>query len=276
MLSARSLFPQDTVVLHGIKTFGGARIDDAILSAASVACACDSVLRDMFMQIISGKKDMLSHAEGLQYEDGCGVSAWVNKKRVLIGTREHMLNYGVDAPSKDYEEKYSDGKNELVYLAVSGELAAVFVVELLADASVAHAMRMLEYKDIAVVIDTSDAIITQERIEKIFGIDRRSVKILPSRLKQEHERAQSYVSKIESGIIVNKTAASFAAAVCEAKKLKSSFMLQTVLHLASALAGFLLIAAFAFIRDFSQLTTFMLMVYQAMWGLICVIAAKLK
>ncbi len=276
VLNARSLFPQDTVVLHGIKTFGGARIDDAILSAASVACACDSVLRDMFMQIISGKKDMLSHAEGLQYEDGYGVSAWVNKKRVLIGTREHMLNYGVDAPSKDYEEKYADGKNELVYLSVSGELSAVFVVELLADSSVVHALRMLEYKDVAVVIDTSDAIITQEKMEKLFGIDRQSVKILPSRLKSDHEQAQEYIPKIESGIIVNNTAASFAAAVCEAKKLKSSFMLQIILHLASVLAGFLMIAAFAFIRDFSQLTTPMLMVYQAMWAVICIIAAKIK
>ena len=39
MLDAYDLFPSDTIILHGIKTFHGNRIDEAIVDAASVVCA---------------------------------------------------------------------------------------------------------------------------------------------------------------------------------------------------------------------------------------------
>lgn len=38
-VSASDLFPEDSVVLHGIKTFSGTRIDRAIVDAAAVAIA---------------------------------------------------------------------------------------------------------------------------------------------------------------------------------------------------------------------------------------------
>lgn len=275
-IPAKALFPEDSILLRGIKTFGSTRIDEAIVSAASVACAGESILTDLFMQIVSGKKDMLRPAEGLCYEDGCGLSAWVNKKRVLIGTRELMLSHGVDAPSKDYEEKYTDENNDLIYLSVGGELSAVFIIGLVADAAVAHALRMLEYRDISIVIDTSDPVVTAGRVSALFGVDEEVLKILPSRLKDELARAGEYTDEVYSGVISNGTVCSFAAAVCEAKKLRSSFMLLTVIHLASMLAGLAMIAVFAFMRDFTQLTTSMLLIYQCMWSAFSIIAAKVK
>ena len=93
---------------HGIKTFGQRRIDEAILDAASVVCSCETTLADIFLQVIEGKQDILKPVDSVVYEDGMGLSAWVDSKRVLIGNRELMLNHGVDIPSKDYEERYAD------------------------------------------------------------------------------------------------------------------------------------------------------------------------
>ena len=40
MLDVASLFPNDSVTLHGIKTFQQGRIDEAIVDAASLVCSC--------------------------------------------------------------------------------------------------------------------------------------------------------------------------------------------------------------------------------------------
>lgn len=276
VIYADTLFPEDTIALHGIKTFGSTRIDEAILSAASVACAGKSILTDLFMQIISRDREMLKPVENLQYEDGLGLIAWVEKKRVLIGKRDLMLNYGIDAPSKDYEDKLKSKTNDVIYLSVGGELAAAFIVEFIADSSVAYALRMLENRDISLVVNVSDPVITTDKLEKLFGVQKEMFKILPARLKEEFSSVTMPVKEINSSVISNGTFCSFAVSICEAKKLKSSFMLQIIIQLASVLAGFSLIAVFAFMRDFSQLTTSMLLIYQLIWAGFCILVAKIK
>ena len=96
VVSASDLFPKGSVMLHGIKTFGQRRIDEAILDAASVVCSCETTLADIFLQVIEGKQDILKPVDSVVYEDGMGLSAWVDSKRVLIGNRELMLNHGVE------------------------------------------------------------------------------------------------------------------------------------------------------------------------------------
>ena len=56
---------------------------------------------------------LLREAESFACEDGKGVSAWVEGRRVLIGTRELMKSYGVAIPPREYEDQYGQGKQVL-------------------------------------------------------------------------------------------------------------------------------------------------------------------
>ena len=67
--------PAQSVVLHGIKTFQGKRVDDAILDAASVVCATNSVLKNVFLTIINQKTSLLLPVSSVQYEDLMLISA---------------------------------------------------------------------------------------------------------------------------------------------------------------------------------------------------------
>ena len=58
------------------------------------------------MKIIQGKMEILKKVENLVYEEGMGLSAWVDGKRVLIGNSALMRHHEIYTPSADYEAKY--------------------------------------------------------------------------------------------------------------------------------------------------------------------------
>ena len=86
------------MLLHGIKTFAGARIDEAILDAAAVSIAAGGPLSSVFRRIIQNRTDILKEVDTLVYEQDMGMSGWVGGRRVLIGNRRLLENHGVDVP----------------------------------------------------------------------------------------------------------------------------------------------------------------------------------
>ena len=92
LLDEKDIFPGESVQLHGMKVFAEKRIDEAILDAASVILSCKGLMSGVFLNMIGGNQRMLKKVDSIIYEDGMGISAWVDGKRVLIGGRELMQN----------------------------------------------------------------------------------------------------------------------------------------------------------------------------------------
>lgn len=66
--------------------------------------------------MLRGKTELLYPVESYIYEDGLGLSGWIENKRVLLGTRELMENHSIDGlPSEAKEKEYTNG-NVAVYL----------------------------------------------------------------------------------------------------------------------------------------------------------------
>ena len=120
VVDALELFPSESVLLHGIKTFSGTRIDEAILDAASVVIRAGGPLSSVFRRVIEDKIGILQEADALVYEQDMGLSGWVNGRRVLVGARRLLENHGVDVPSRDYEGRYAKDGRKLVYLSIGG------------------------------------------------------------------------------------------------------------------------------------------------------------
>lgn len=76
---------------------------------------------------MAAKEELLKPVDDLVYEDGMGLSAWVDGKRVLIGSRELMLNHEIQSPDRDYELKFRRTA-EVLYILQFGELTAMFIV----------------------------------------------------------------------------------------------------------------------------------------------------
>ncbi len=263
--TADKLFTPDAVVLNGIKTFEGMRIDEAILDAASVLNGADSILTGTFLKIIAGKTELLSKAENLHYEDGMGLSAWIGNRRILIGNRELMSSHNIRVPSLDYESRFNLEGSDLVYLSAQGELTAVFIFSLQPTYATEEAIRMLYNSDIALTIKTSDSIITKERLSQLFGIHPDYFKILPTKFNKLYNECSQFV-KIRPAISINDGSfTSMSCAVSLAKRIKIMTKLAFVVTLCSVILGALLIAVFGFLNATKQLTPLLMFCYPIMW-----------
>ena len=153
MIDAASLFPPGSIILRNIKSFPDSSIDEAIVEAASLTSQSGSVLNNMFYDIIVGKTEMLDPVESYIYEDSMGLCGWINNKRVLLGNRELMQNHSIEGlPSIAKENEYTDGDKIAVYLSISGQLSAMFIIELTASYQIKKALKELERGGVAVML----------------------------------------------------------------------------------------------------------------------------
>ena len=65
LLDVNRLFPAGTVNLCSIKLFSDTKIDEALIEAASLTNHANSVLKDLFNDIISGKQKILHNVQAL-------------------------------------------------------------------------------------------------------------------------------------------------------------------------------------------------------------------
>lgn len=179
LVEARDLFPSGSVQLRGIKTFEKERIDLAILYAASVVVAGGDIMRDVFLQIIEQRTDILYPVERFTREDGRGYSATVNGDLVLVGSREMMLGHEVNTPDAEWEAHYTqNGRRQLLYLAVNGKLFGVFGVTHQPDEEVQQVIHTLHQRGISLLVKAEDCLITSRMIAEVYELPEGCVKVL--------------------------------------------------------------------------------------------------
>lgn len=275
-LNVNELFEDGSMTLHGIKAFADQRIDEAIVDAASVIAACGGLLTDIFMQMIGGKEELLKPVDDLVYEDGMGLSAWVDGKRVLIGSRELMLNHEIQTPDRDYELKFRRDGREVLYISNSGELTAMFIVSYNPSPDVVDELAELIDRNISLIIHTTDPNVTSQKVSDLFSYPSDLIKILPAKLYGEFDRLTSprkraraeiaYTGSILSKLQVFKTVAT----------LKRSVTTGTVIQLAGLVLGYALVIFFAFTGSMSLMGFESMLLFQMFFALAAIIVPSLK
>lgn len=240
------LYPDESMLLHGIKTFSGMHIDKAILDAASLSIRAGGPLSMIFRRIIENKEELLHEVDSLVYEQGMGLSGWVDGRRVLVGNRRLLQNHDVDVPSSDYEARYAKNGRRLVYLSTAGELSAMFVVSYLPDRSIGDALRQLCRSRVALLVRSNDSNITAEDLCRDFELDEYYVDVLPSVACRMYdqlvaEESESVPAMMASNGHILGTAMVLAA--CRSLHVKGIIAL--VLHIVTALIGLALCALWA-------------------------------
>ncbi len=174
------LYPDESMLLHGIKTFSGTHIDEAILTAASLTVRAGGPLSMIFRRIIENKEELLSEVDTLVYEQGMGLSGWVDGRRVLVGNRRLLQNHAVDVPSSDYEARYAKNGRRLVYLSMGGQLSAMFVVSYLPDPEIQEALQDLGRSQVTLLVRSCDPNIGTQDLCESFELEEYYVDVLPA------------------------------------------------------------------------------------------------
>ena len=274
LLRGYDLFPPESVTLHAIKPFNRTPMDEVILDIASVLSRCGSTLTQIFLEMVPDK-NLLREAESFVCEDGKGVSAWVNGRRVLIGNRELMKSYGVSIPPMEYEEQYGQGK-QLLYISNSGQAAGVCVLSYKGDKQMRRALELLADRDIAVCVYTTDPNVTEARISQIYNFPKELVKVMPAALHREMDKYLDPKAKTRAGMIHNGSPSSYVRGVAAARSCDAALTIETALILLSVVVGFALVTFFAFTGGMPALTWITLAVYQLFWAIVQILVALLK
>ena len=174
------LYPDESMLLHGIKTFSGTHIDEAILMAASLVVRSGGPLAMIFRRIIENKEDLLYEVDSLVYEQGMGLSGWVEGRRVFVGNGRLLQNHGVDVPSADFEARYAKDGRRLVYISIAGQLSAMFVVSYLPDPEIQAALQELCRARVTLLVRSCDPNITTSDLCESFELDEYYVDVLPA------------------------------------------------------------------------------------------------
>jgi hypothetical protein len=277
MVDAKELFPKGTVILNGIKTFGGQRIDDAIVDATALMCAVGGPLSDLFDQIIKSRRDMLPKIDNPVYEDNKGVTGWVSGRRILVGNRELMESHDIEPPSRDYEEKYISGGKKVVYLASGGDLVALFIVSYDSDRRRAMELRRMEDNGISLIVRTCDPNITPHLLAECFGLDEHCINVLPERLGKVFTEITALPQERSPALMATKgrpTAMMRMLTACV--RMRNNISIAVALQNVSVILGFALVAFLTCYSGLQHLSTSALLTYEIFWAAAILLVPRLR
>ncbi len=275
VVDAAELYPPDSVVFHGIKSFSENRIDEAILDAASVMCTAGGLLENVFLQIIGGNRSILKKVDTVAYEDDMGLSAWVDGKRVLIGNRALMINHGVPLPEQGLESRYSASGKDVLYLSNSGELTAMFVVEYTANTKLRRSLVTLKKNQVGLCVYTTDPNVTPNRIAQNFGYPEEYINVIPA--GSHRELGELYSERETSAVTVMiPKEASILQVLAEVFRVKNSMNMGVYLQLLSLLLGYGMVIFLSFTGALASMGYMQFLAYQLTWGAVILLLPKLS
>ncbi len=277
MVSADTFFPTGSISLASIKLFSGAKIENAIHEAASLAVHGNSVLQETFCDMLADKNIPLSRVESFVYEDSMGLCGWINNKRVLLGNRELMHNHKIEGiPTMTKEKEFTDGEREAIYLSVSGNLMAMFIIEISASKAIVKSMQQLAKQDIAVLVRTVDPFITIRRLASMFNYSDELIKIIPQRLIKDFEQETQKVKKVSASMACSGKFNSFIQLIMGTKLIRKTVVIGITLQLIAMLLGFVLVSITTILNSIESISPHIILGYQIIVTLLITIVVKIR
>ncbi|HLA84418.1 MAG TPA: heavy metal translocating P-type ATPase [Thermoguttaceae bacterium] len=164
--------------------------NDVLRWAASVETHSEHPLAQAVVEAANARK--LSPAEAVAFDSapGDGVSAVVEGRRVVIGTRDHLAQGGVQntASLNDAADRLTLAGDTVVFVAVDGRAAGALAVADPIRHSTPEAVRALHALGLEVIMLTGDNARTAATVARKLGIDRVEAELKP---RQKHERIKT-------------------------------------------------------------------------------------
>ena len=284
LVEAKTLFPAGSVSIRNIWDYnkngknGSQRvtIDEAIIYAASLAVSSDSILADPLFNMLNYKPALLKKVSNCVYESGLGVSGWIGSRRVLLGSRDHMKSHGITVPDSKKETALNKKNDEVIYLAVAGEVCMLFFVTLTANPQVKHQVQKLARNDVSLVVKTVDGALTEGVISEMFDIYADNVRILPAEAHDTFDEHTKYAGKGSAAVSCDGTFSSLASAINGAKALSERIRLGCIMEIFGIALGVLLVFIFAIVRNYSLLNGFWIAGYNIVWLLLTMLVQSFR
>ena len=277
-IDADDLFTTDSAQLEDIRIFKGGRIDRAILYSASVLSKCCNTLSGLFRQIIEDRTDILYPVKDLEVHRGLGFSAWCDNNRILIGTRAYMEKEEVPLPDEEYEAKHSkNGELQILYLAVSGSLHAMFVLHYVGGRNAARSLEQLQKENIQLLVSCQDPTLTARHITDAYHLPEGMVVLLD----QEQCAALGAATAKDTGsegccILCTNGFASLTGGLRAAEQAQNAETTATTVQLVSVWFSVAIAVLLTYAGSVGMLSVAAVLMYQAAWSALSIAVCALK
>ena len=259
------LFPPGTVSLNGLKLYGE-EIGKVVSYAATAAQAAGSQLTPLFDQLLASEGGTHLHLEDLRfYEDG-GIGGTIRGESVTMGSAYFMKKHHVSLP-RDLKLKTG------VFLAVDGQLIAIFAIKYQPSRNVEWALRAMRRNRITPVLATRSANITPALLKRKFRLDARplypdiSTRLALSELTEGRGRPHAIIYR--DGLMA------FAETVIGSRRMRRAVRDGTVLSWLGGLSGLLLAYYFTSVGAFAALSALNFLCFLPLWLLTVLLLAGL-
>lgn len=275
-IDADDLFTADSAQLEDIRIFKGGRIDRAILYAASVLNESHGTLNGLFRQIVEERTDILFPVKDLEQHHGLGFSAWCDNNRILMGTRRYLEQEGVPLPDEEYEMQHSkNGELQILYLAVSGNLHAMFVLKYVGGRNVARSLAVLQKENIRLLVTCQDPSLTAHHITEAYRLPEGMITVL------DQEQCNAIKAAPEDPedtccMIHLKAFASLTGGLQAADQAQNAESSATTVQMVSVLFSIIIAALLTSAGSIWELSVATVLMYQAAWSALSIAVCALK
>lgn len=266
LVNTDSLFPEHSIQLGGVKVFSNTKVNEALLEAASLTHHAGSVMRHLFSDVVDENQDILYQIENFSFEESMGLCGWIHNRRVLFGNRELMLSHNIEGlPTKTKESEYTGDNQEAMYLSISGNIAALFTVEIRADREVKRWAKQLAKHKIFMILKSVDPCLTLGKISSLFGVPKSMFRILPKKLHKDFDEETRKTVRLSASIACSGKFSSFAQLIIGTKVIHSAAVLGLIFQTVSVILGFvigiMLIISKAFEFNYIYMSASALVIY---------------
>ena len=256
VLTDSDVFPPGTISMNGLKIYGE-EVGKVISYAATALRASGSQLLPLFEQMLATEGGRYCPYEDLHFYEEGGVGITIRGESVTVGSEYFMRKRKVRLPQ---DLKVKTG----VYLAVDGQLIAIFAIKYQASRNVEWALRALRRNRIEPVLATRSGNITPGLLKKRFGVDAKpvypdvSTRLALSDVSGE-KAAQANAILYREGLMP------FAEAVIGSRRCCRAVRRGTILCWLGSLCGLLLSYYLAHVAAYGALSAAYVLVFGLLW-----------
>ncbi len=277
MVNAKELYPKGCIKINKIKYFAEYRIEDAMLSAATIMKTANSPLRYAFSDMLKKNAHNLPKVESVMYEDKLGLVGWVNGERVLIGNRKLLDRFHIYLEDAADEQSYKNHNKDITYIACSGQLIAMIVSTYTPDKKVKEELIRAQKNGLCLVVSTTDSNITADKIALDYEIFPRTVKVLNTGFATTcNEVCAKKEENTRAYLATRGNIASLIHAITNAISFKQNLTIGLIVQIFGLILGVLLTATLVLYASVSILGVIEILLYMLFWGVATVVSQLLN
>ena len=259
-LTDHDLFPQGSTKLNGVKFYGDRNPDDVVAYSASLIEKAGGDLVPVFRQLLASRSGSEYPVSNFQNYGSGGIGCEIQGESVLLGSLHFLQEMGVDIPEGTMV-------NQAVYVAIDGQLSAVYAISYAKMRSAAAGLVTLcGYSRLTPVILCSDFMLTESFIGAKFEVKTKRMSF-PSREEAAQLRAVRPDPELPVlAMTTREELISSAYAVTGARALRTATRLGVVIHLIGGILGLLIMLVLAIMGNTELLTPTNILLYQLIWA----------